>query len=431
MPIQQPEDIRLTEQREVQALMGDPPGWMLRYGILLVAALVLALFAIAYFVRFPDQLAAEGIITSGQPSVRVAARADGELRAVYVADRDSVAAGALLVELTGAADPGAVGRLADWLTARASEAVEDWVDTPLPAGDFGELQTAHSALAQRLQELRYFQTKDKTRREVRYLRDEITQLEGLIGSRQRQARILASEVRLAQQTLTRDSLLVLEGARSPREVEGSRTALLDKQRSLEDLRSTVYQTNIQIQELKRRILELRQRQGDTGSSLIRTAREDFNRLRGALDEWRVRHRITAPAAGRAALPRPLVPGQFVRTGETLLTLLPTAPQDLIARATLAPNGAGKVRPGMRANIRLADYPHREFGLVQGTVQQLSLLPEANNYLVTIQMPDTLVTTYGVSLPFRQEMQGRVTILTDNRRLLARLFDRLWDLVKNS
>lgn len=430
MPIEQPEDIRLNERREVQALMGDPPGWMLRNGIWLVALLVLGLLVIAYFVRFPDQLAAEGLVTSEQPPVRVAARTAGELRGVYVEDRSEVREGQLLVQLASAADPKAVDRLRDWLDVRADLPVEEWDSGTLPGGDLGTLQPAHSTLAQHLRELLYFTERDKTSREVRYLRDEIAQLEGLIGSRQRQARILANEVRLAQQNLTRDSLLLLGGARSDREVEASRTALLDRQRSLEDLRSTVYQSNIQIQELRRRILELRRRRGDTESDLVRTAREDINRLRAAIDEWYNRHRIVAPASGRAALPRPLVPGQFVRAGESLLTLLPTGPQDIVARATLSAYGAGKVRPGMPVNIRLADYPHREFGVLRGQVDQLSLLPEGEQYIVTVALPDTLVTTYGTPLPFRQEMQGQITILTDERRLLARLFDRLWDLLRN-
>ena len=430
--IDDPADIRLNEQYEVQQLMGDPPGWMLRYGILLVALIVLALVAIAYFVRFPDLLVAPGVITSERPPVRVAPRTAGELRSVFAADRDSVREGQLLALIDNAADPAAVEILAKWVRALAVVPPETWPDVPHDGrGELGELQPAFAALQQDLRDLDYFVSKDKTRRRVRYLRDQIGQLEGLNDSRLRQRRILREEARLAQRNLTRDSLLVIEGARSAQELERTRAVLLDLQRRAEDLRSTVYRNNIQVQELNRQILDLRQQQGSTVSDKLLDVRADYDRLRGALDEWNARYRITAPLSGKVSIPVPLSPGRFVAAGEPLLTILPDRTDGMIARAALPLAGAGKVRPGLRANIRLADYPYRQFGTLQGTVRQIALVPQDDRYLLTVDLPDTLLTTYGVNIPFRQEMQGQVTVVTENRRLLVRLFDRLWSLIKNS
>ena len=431
MPITDPTDIRLNEQYEIQELMGDPPGWILRYGMLVVAGIVLALVAAAYFVRFPDLLAAPGVITSAQPPVRIAARTGGDIERVLVADRDTVAAGQLLVLIDNAAGAESVRALETWLDARGAEAPDEWIGAPLPTGgQLGELQPAYSAFSQNLRDWRYFLRRDKTARRIANLRDQVAEIEALNRSRSRQEAILREELRLARSNVTRDSLLVREGARSERELESARATLLDGRRRLENLRATVYQNNIRMQELQRQMLDLRQQRGDVASAKERTVREDFERLRSALATWKTRYRIVAPAAGRVALPAPLPPGRFVREGEELLTLLPLQSQHLLARAALPLAGAGKVRAGMRANIRLADYPYQEFGTLRGEVSQLALLPQDNSYLVTIALPDSLVTTYGYVLPFRQEMQGRVTIVTENRRLLVRLFDRLWSLVRN-
>jgi len=50
--------------------------------------------------------------------------------------------------------------------------------------------------------------------------------------------------------------------------------------------------------------------------------------------------------------------------------------------------------------------------------------------LTTQIPDSMVTTYGKSIPFRQEMQGTANIITEDRRILERVFDRVYNLVKN-
>ena len=426
-----PADIQLNEQYDIQELMGEPPGWLLRYGILVVAAFLLGLVALAYVVRFPDRLTAPGLVTSAQPPVRVAARTDGELAAVLVADRDTVQRGQLLLRLANPADPAAVARLADWLSARADEPPEDWTTAPAPAlRDLGELQPAYSELTQHLDELRYFLRRDKTARRIRYLRAQISELEGLAESRTRQAIILAEEVRLAARNLTRDSLLTLEGARSERELERARAAVLDGRRRLEDLRSTGFQNNIQIQELRRRVLDLQQQQGDTASDKVRTLREDYGRLRSAVAAWRTRYEVRASAAGVVALSGPLPTGRFVRAGEDLFTLLPLQPRQLLARAALPLAGAGKVRAGMTAYLRLADYPYQKYGTLTGEVYRLALLPQDDSYEVLVALPDSLVTTHGYALPFRQEMRAQITVITEDRRLLLRLFDRLYSLVKN-
>jgi len=50
--------------------------------------------------------------------------------------------------------------------------------------------------------------------------------------------------------------------------------------------------------------------------------------------------------------------------------------------------------------------------------------------LTTQITDSMVTTYGKSIPFRQEMQGTANIITEDRRILERVFDRVYNLVKN-
>jgi len=46
------------------------------------------------------------------------------------------------------------------------------------------------------------------------------------------------------------------------------------------------------------------------------------------------------------------------------------------------------------------------------------------------MPDSLITTYGKSIPFLQEMGGTGNIITKDRRILERIFDKFLNLTKN-
>lgn len=81
-------------------------------------------------------------------------------------------------------------------------------------------------------------------------------------------------------------------------------------------------------------------------------------------------------------------------------------------------------------IRLDGYPRQEYGTIEGLLSSLSALPQKEEYLVEISLPNALHTSYGKSIPFRQEMAGQARIVTEERRIIERIFDRLNDLLKN-
>ena len=88
------------------------------------------------------------------------------------------------------------------------------------------------------------------------------------------------------------------------------------------------------------------------------------------------------------------------------------------------SGSGKVMVGQKVNIKLDNYPHLEFGILQGKITNMSLVPvstgEGNFYTAEVRLNQGLVTNYQRTLPFSQEMQGNAEIITDDRRLLMRM-----------
>lgn len=85
---------------------------------------------------------------------------------------------------------------------------------------------------------------------------------------------------------------------------------------------------------------------------------------------------------------------------------------------------------MRAIIRLDGLPAQEYGALDSKVEYIALLPQKEEYLLDLSLSDSLISTYGKKLVFRQEMSGQVKIITENRRVLNRVFGQLRDLLKN-
>ena len=140
----------------------------------------------------------------------------------------------------------------------------------------------------------------------------------------------------------------------------------------------------------------------------------------------------APVDGTVSFFRDLHENQFAAASEPLLAVVPSG-EGLVGRVTLNGIGAGKVTPGQRVIIRFESYPYREYGTVEGRVRRVSQLgfqadaraaPEVTTYQVEVSLPKGLTTSYGRRLDFRQEMRGDADVVTQDMRLIERVFNKV-------
>jgi hypothetical protein len=64
-------------------------------------------------------------------------------------------------------------------------------------------------------------------------------------------------------------------------------------------------------------------------------------------------------------------------------------------------------------------------MVTGKVQAQSLVAQQGEHLVTVGIEHPLRTHFGRELVFKQEMTGDASVITEDRRLISRLFDQLY------
>ncbi|MEM1124252.1 MAG: HlyD family efflux transporter periplasmic adaptor subunit, partial [Bacteroidota bacterium] len=188
---------------------------------------------------------------------------------------------------------------------------------------------------------------------------------------------------------------------------------------------------VQVKQLQAQIIDLQQSQTDGQTTRQLAIQESVQNLSNQLQEWQQNYLIKAPIAGKVNLEKIWSDQQFISAGEPLLTIVPAeGTGKIIAKAQVPTANSGKVEVGQTVNIRLNGYPYQEFGILKATVKQIALVPQEESYTVTLKMPEVLVTTYDKTIPFAQEMQGTAAIITEDRSILQRIFDRFWSLLKN-
>ena len=146
-------------------------------------------------------------------------------------------------------------------------------------------------------------------------------------------------------------------------------------------------------------------------------------LRTGIRDWELAYVLKAPVDGKVTFTNFWVENQNLTAGEEAFNVVPEDNGRPLAKAMLPTDGSGKVKVGQRVHIRFNNFPDTEFGVVEGTVGNISLVSvkveDVSNYVVEISLPDGLRTTYGKELPFVPGMEGQADIVTENRSLLER------------
>ncbi|MEZ5040276.1 MAG: HlyD family efflux transporter periplasmic adaptor subunit [Saprospiraceae bacterium] len=463
--IQNPEAIRLNEEEEVQQLLGNPPGWMLRWGITLVLIAFIGLIVMSHFFRYPDRITANVVLTSERPPIKIFALERGRINQLLVHDNQLVEAGQLLAVIENPAELKDVelldqelaimeqSLLSKWTSVGGASAgkkkeqdIDGWSDLPETSPTLGlklgPLQAYYAELLQFIDHQYYKLSNDANYQRIKALKSQISHLREMNLNITDQLFLLEKEVYIAEKNEQRLKALWENGAESQINYEKASAEALTKQGILKNKKSTQIDNKLAMDRLREEIISYEKEQSDEIADGNFKIQASMKRLRSAIDEWRLKYTLTTPIKGKVSFSKIWSEHQFVNPDELVMTIVPQEGQgQIIARGDLPVARSGKVETGMIVNIRLENYPYKEYGIVKGIVENIAPVPnqEGNTeaiYQLTVSgfnIPASgkILTTYQDTLDFQQELQGTALIITKNRNLWERLVvDRFRDVTKN-
>ncbi|MCC8133595.1 MAG: HlyD family secretion protein [Tannerellaceae bacterium] len=241
--------------------------------------------------------------------------------------------------------------------------------------------------------------------------------------------MIESQYEIAYQQYHRDSLLFVRQVISPSEHESAKNELLQSRYSLEGSFATLENLNIQIAQLEESLLDLELQQVERETVIMQEYRTAMDQLHNSMNSWRLNYCLISPIEGVVTFTKYWNENQTITAGESVFSVVPDKEVEMIGVSMLPLARSGKVKSGQRVLIRFANYPDQEFGLVNGRVAGISLVPAEDNYRVEIELPDGLRTNYGKELPVSQEMQATAEIVTEDLRLIERFFQPLKKILK--
>ena len=97
-------------------------------------------------------------------------------------------------------------------------------------------------------------------------------------------------------------------------------------------------------------------------------------MKNQLIDWDQSFILKTPVPGQVTFNNFWSANQFVTSGDVVFTIVPVEKQQIVGRAMVPIRGAGKITSGQKVNIKLDNFPHMEYGILQGKVVNISKVP---------------------------------------------------------
>lgn len=435
MPTENTEEIDKSQQQllyntrseEVQEIMGRMPSWIIRRGITLMAIIILVLFIGAYFFKYPDVIPAAVTISSGNPPVAIVARNNLPINKLLVENNEDVNAGQMLGVLNNPANYTEVEQIAV-LTSQIDTCIslKKFIENnPLPQNlNLGELQSGYVTLALAIQDYLFFIRHNSYKEKISQLHDETAFQQKLLRELKEKGTKMGQQLAIQQNRFNTDSSLVAATIMSRVEYEDARKSLLDRKITTEGNYSSILQNQLQQNQLAATISETQTQWLTDKNDLEQKIRQAARQFNGAYVQWEQNYVLRSPVAGKVTFFKYWKENQFVHAGETVMIVTPPV-QGFVVRGMIGLAGAGKIKPGQKVLIRLFAYPYQEYGSINGTVISRSPVAMDSIFSIQIKLSQGLHTNAGIYIPPQPQLTGTAQILTDDKSVLQRLFDKIY------
>lgn len=416
---------------EVRDVLSHPPKAIFKWGNTILFGFLIILMILSWLIKYPDIITAPITITTQIPPEKLVAKSSGRIEKIFIQDRAIVAKNTPLAIIENPADYNDVFLLksiVDTVKTNTNEFV--FPLNQLSVLNLGAIETAYAVfekdyLAYKLNKDLNPYTIDITAQNI-----ETSQQHERIKLLIEQKEIGQRELQYKNQELQRNKNLHVKGVISTQEWELKNIEYLQQEKNLNSLNSQISQLQSSLNDLNRNKRTTSINQSKDNINLLRNVVLSFNQLKKAITEWELAYVLRSSISGQVSFMQIWTENQTINAGESTFVIIPQNTSAFLGKIKAPTLNSGKIKKGQEVNIRLANYPDREFGIIRGKIKSISLTPDKeNNLLIDVSLPNGLESSYNKEIVFQQEMSGTADIVTEDLRLIERLLYQFRDIFR--
>jgi len=409
---------------EVQEIISAVPSWMIRWGITLIFGLIVMLIALSWFIKYPDIIFGNATLTTLEPPVKLVVKSSGKLTNILLADGSTVEKNQVVAEMENPVTQDGIEFLKNYVLEVRDYLTSNKDELPLVNENhvFGAMQTTFNDLQKNLKDLQELKENTFSIQKINSLKNKIVQYKKLIAISSKQLSLLKDELNNAEEKYKADQQLYEKGYTAKMEFYKEETLLRQKQMDLENLNKVETEQQITLINLQQELNDAEFQYQENERTLTNNIQANILEIENGIEDWQQNYSFIAPVSGKLVWLEKVHQNQFIESGKSLFAIT-TNNERFIALATIPAIGFGKIQIGQTARIKLNNYPSYEFGHLEGVVTKLTEIPNENSYQVEITLNKGMTSSYNKLLTFTPEMTGTAEIVTDDLRVIQRIFNQ--------
>jgi len=416
----------------LEEIITSIPTWIIRYGNIVLLIIISLLLLLSYLIKYPETVLSEVTITTIDPPQKIYTQMSGIIDSVFVQNNEIVKINDPIAIFENPAKYSSVKYLKRIISKLDLKRDSIWfpIDA-LPTLLLGELEDPFSRFENSYIKYTLLKKyKDYDIRSTTNIKNSTERLKKLASLRT-QYQLNSKELELMRLDLKRSDQLYEKGVVSrqeheKKEMEYVRSEKLAKN-ILIDISELKNDITLSEQDLKLTNIEKIRVEGNTEKVLF----QNLDKLKVSIRNWEQKFVLKSSRNGRVTFLRDLKKNDYLLEKQLVVSVVPIVNLKPIARLKTNIKNSGKIKIGQRVHIKLENYSYIEYGILVGTVNNISLIPDENNfYLIEVTLDNELVTTYNKRLDFKHELFGQAEIITQDLRLIERVLNQLKNLVKN-
>ncbi|MEM9548592.1 MAG: HlyD family efflux transporter periplasmic adaptor subunit [Bacteroidota bacterium] len=419
------DNVRIYSE-EVKDILSDPPKSIFRWGNTILLFFFSIIFFLAWVIKYPDIVAGQAVLTTLNPPQKEYSRVMGKIDSIFVTNQSQVTENTHLALIENSANYKDVMVLKSFINKiEISENEVSFDLDELPMLFLGEIESHFSLFENSY--IQYILNKNSNSFKSNDLNfsQQLSQLKFRLKSLKDQKEINAQELTFRKSNLERMESLLESGAISAQEYEQTKLDYLRAEREFKNMNNSISQLEENINNTSNIRNQSEIENNRVEISLLKSVIQSLDELKEAINAWEQRFLFTSKINGKVSFMNVWNKNQAINLGDLVFTIIPDDYLNYICKVQVPASNSGKIEIGQRVNIRLSSYPSSEFGIIIGKIKEISLIPNNEGmYLLDVSIPNELVTTFDKKIEFKQEMPGMAEIVTEDLRLIERIFYQL-------
>lgn len=411
----------VLRSEETQEIISRKPDVFEKWALLIFLFIIVAALSAASFIKYPDVVEGNAVLTGKNAPKEIVARQSGRLTGLFVDNNRMVRAGEIIGWVESTADPEEIMVLSDVLEKGAQLLLESKTEElsnlfTRRFQDLGELQGTYQTFVTAWQQFNDYLVNGYYFRKKSMLLNDIQSLRNMREKMLQQKQLKISENEMAKKSFEMNEYLFNEKVISAEEFRVAKTAYTNKLAEVPQLESAIISLENQVRDKQKEIDQL--------DHDILQQKKIFEQalytLKSGAEDWIIRFLIRSPVAGKLTFVLPLQKNQFIEQGK-LIGYVSPADASYYAEIKLSQNNFGKVDTGMHVQLRFDAYPYQELGFVEGRLNYVSDLSVDSGFLGRVELPEGLHTTRKRILQYKNGLKAKALVITRDMTLLQRIY----------